>query len=255
MGRNPAACSKEGLNRGAWTATEDNILTAYITMHGQGKWRDLPKRAGLKRCGKSCRLRWINYLRPDIKKGNITSDEEELIIRLHNLLGNRWSLIAGRLPGRTGNEIKNYWNTKYINNGKKVQDHHPKYPASERTPSKQAQEESNLGPELGSAGKPTEANTGSSDVICTEGTRCTKVVLASGQEEVHDEDQLDSKPVVESLGRLHEPVEFSRFILEENNPPNFMMDFEMDEIFLSDFLNMDFSQLCCFENEGVNLML
>ncbi|KAF5733532.1 putative Myb domain protein 7 [Tripterygium wilfordii] len=53
----------------------------------------------------------MNYLRPDIKRGNITSDEDDLIIRLHALLGNRWSLIAGRLPGRTDNEIKNYWNT------------------------------------------------------------------------------------------------------------------------------------------------
>ncbi|KAH7519460.1 hypothetical protein FEM48_Zijuj08G0038500 [Ziziphus jujuba var. spinosa] len=53
----------------------------------------------------------MNYLRPDIKRGNITPDEDDLIIRLHSLLGNRWSLIAGRLPGRTDNEIKNYWNT------------------------------------------------------------------------------------------------------------------------------------------------
>lgn len=66
---------------------------------------------GLLRCGKSCRLRWMNYLRPNIKRGNITCDEDDLIIRLHSLLGNRWSLIAGRLPGRTDNEIKNYWNT------------------------------------------------------------------------------------------------------------------------------------------------
>lgn len=67
--------------------------------------------AGLLRCGKSCRLRWMNYLRPNIKRGNITPEEDDLIIRMHSLLGNRWSLIAGRLPGRTDNEIKNYWNT------------------------------------------------------------------------------------------------------------------------------------------------
>ncbi|CAM8929322.1 unnamed protein product [Rhodiola kirilowii] len=90
---------------------EDTLLTKYIQAHGEGNWRSLPKKAGLLRCGKSCRLRWLNYLRPDIKRGNISSDEDDLIIRLHILLGNRWSLIAGRLPGRTDNEIKNYWNT------------------------------------------------------------------------------------------------------------------------------------------------
>ncbi|RCV44376.1 hypothetical protein SEVIR_9G374100v4 [Setaria viridis] len=116
MGRKPS-CSKEGMNRGAWTAMEDGILVSYIQKHGEGKWGSLPRRAGLKRCGKSCRLRWLNYLRPGIKRGNISEDEEELIIRLHRLLGNRWSLIAGRLPGRTDNEIKNYWNTTL---GKKV---------------------------------------------------------------------------------------------------------------------------------------
>ncbi|MBA0777573.1 hypothetical protein Gotri_005581, partial [Gossypium trilobum] len=90
MGRSPC-CSKEGLNRGAWTALEDKILTDYIKVHGEGRWRNLPKRAGLKRCGKSCRLRWLNYLRPDIKRGNISADEEELIIKLHKLLGNSGS--------------------------------------------------------------------------------------------------------------------------------------------------------------------
>lgn len=113
MGRAPC-CSKVGLHRGPWTPREDTLLTKYIQAHGEGHWRSLPKNAGLLRCGKSCRLRWMNYLRPDIKRGNITPDEDDLIIRMHSLLGNRWSLIAGRLPGRTDNEIKNYWNTHLV---------------------------------------------------------------------------------------------------------------------------------------------
>ncbi|KAL1190211.1 Transcription repressor MYB4 [Cardamine amara subsp. amara] len=120
MGRSPC-CEKAHTNKGAWTKEEDERLIAYIKAHGEGCWRSLPKAAGLLRCGKSCRLRWINYLRPDLKRGNFTEEEDELIIKLHSLLGNKWSLIAGRLPGRTDNEIKNYWNThirrKLINRG------------------------------------------------------------------------------------------------------------------------------------------
>uniref|UniRef100_A0A803KZQ7 Uncharacterized protein n=1 Tax=Chenopodium quinoa TaxID=63459 RepID=A0A803KZQ7_CHEQI len=122
MGRAPC-CSKIGLHRGPWTAREDALLIKYIEAHGEGQWRSLPKKAGLLRCGKSCRLRRMNYLRPDIKRGNITPEEDDLIIRLHALLGNRWSLIAGRLPGRTDNEIKNYWNT-HLSKKLRSQEHH-----------------------------------------------------------------------------------------------------------------------------------
>ncbi|KAF4363366.1 hypothetical protein G4B88_002113 [Cannabis sativa] len=82
-------CSKVGIKRGPWTAEEDEVLCEFIRKEGEGRWRTLPKRAGLLRCGKSCRLRWMNYLRPSVKRGHIQPDEEDLILRLHRLLGNR----------------------------------------------------------------------------------------------------------------------------------------------------------------------
>ncbi|GLJ07977.1 hypothetical protein SUGI_0078900 [Cryptomeria japonica] len=103
--------SNIGMNKGPWTPAEDLLLKNQIKLQGERHWNSIADKAGLKRTGKSCRLRWMNYLRPTVKRGHISADEEELIIRLHKLLGNRWSLIAGRMPGRTDNEIKNYWNT------------------------------------------------------------------------------------------------------------------------------------------------
>ncbi|CAO2206839.1 unnamed protein product [Urochloa humidicola] len=110
MGR-PPCCEKAGVKKGPWTPEEDLVLVDYVQTHGPGNWRAVPTNTGLMRCSKSCRLRWTNYLRPGIKRGNFSDQEEKLIVHLQALLGNRWAAIASYLPERTDNDIKNYWNT------------------------------------------------------------------------------------------------------------------------------------------------
>ncbi|MED6132801.1 hypothetical protein PIB30_022265 [Stylosanthes scabra] len=112
MVRTPYHCEKSGVRKGTWTPEEDTKLIHHLSKFGYpSNWRLLPKAAGLARCGKSCRFRWMNHLRPDVKRGNFTLEEDDTILRLHNQFGNRWSMIASHLHGRSDNEIKNRWNS------------------------------------------------------------------------------------------------------------------------------------------------
>ncbi|XVF02695.1 hypothetical protein REPUB_Repub04eG0196600 [Reevesia pubescens] len=229
MGRKPCCSKEEGLNRGAWTAIEDQILIDYINSHGEGKWRSVPKAAGLKRCGKSCRLRWLNYLRPDIKRGNITPDEEDLIIRLHKLLGNRWSLIAGRVPGRTDNEIKNYWNTVLSKRAKlKEFDHTNKEEKKQRIISWSR-----------------KALTSSSGVIHAKAEQ--KIIIGKDGAVASSDAKLDHETAaVESKSS---DGSFTLLSFKEENPsPKLTMDFSIEEIGISETVaSDDFTQLNGFD--------
>ncbi|RWW03927.1 hypothetical protein GW17_00032882 [Ensete ventricosum] len=114
MGRKPC-CEKVGLKKGPWTSEEDKKLINFMLTHGQCCWRAVPKLAGLLHfcfyMRKRINVWWTNYLRPDLRRGMLSEDEEKLVIELHSQLGNRWSKIASQLPGRTDNEIKNIWNS------------------------------------------------------------------------------------------------------------------------------------------------
>ncbi|KAL9253278.1 Transcription factor MYB97-like protein [Drosera capensis] len=100
------------LKKGPWSAAEDAILMDYVKKHGEGNWNAVMRNTSLMRCGKSCRLRWANHMRPNLKKGAFSAEEEKVIVELHSKLGNKWARISSHLPGRTDNEVKNYWNTR-----------------------------------------------------------------------------------------------------------------------------------------------
>lgn len=134
MGRAPC-CDKANVKKGPWSPEEDAKLKSYIEQHGTGgNWIALPQKIGLKRCGKSCRLRWLNYLRPNIKHGGFSEEEDNIICSLYISIGSRWSIIAAQLPGRTDNDIKNYWNTRLKKKllGKQRKDQHARRSTSQK---------------------------------------------------------------------------------------------------------------------------
>lgn len=227
MGRSPC-CSKVGLNKGAWITAEDKILTDFIHLHGEGGWRNLPKRAGLKRCGKSCRLRWLNYLRPDIKRGNISDDEEDLIIRLHKLLGNRWSLIAGRLPGRTDNEIKNYWNTTLRK--KTHANHTTSAAASTKTPTKKCNTK-----KIKKYKKKRDKSESTQHIVKSNASHVEATLDGSSQKLIPD---TSTEPFVQQTLK-NKTIDQS---------PDLVPAVDSSDICLTDFLNYDFSGLLSSDN-------
>ncbi|CAN6566569.1 unnamed protein product [Malus baccata var. baccata] len=104
---------EEGIRKGPWKAEEDEVLLKHVKKCGPRDWSSIRSKGLLQRTGKSCRLRWVNKLRPNLKNGcKFSVEEERVVIELQAQFGNKWARIATYLPGRTDNDVKNFWSSR-----------------------------------------------------------------------------------------------------------------------------------------------
>nr|KYP39774.1 Transcription factor GAMYB [Cajanus cajan] len=104
---------EEYIRKGPWKAEEDEVLLNHVKKYGPRDWSSIRSKGLLQRTGKSCRLRWVNKLRPNLKNGcKFSLEEERVVIELQAQFGNRWAKIATYLTGRTDNDVKNFWSSR-----------------------------------------------------------------------------------------------------------------------------------------------
>nr|QIG55729.1 MYB transcription factor [Paeonia suffruticosa] len=104
---------REEIRKGPWKVEEDEVLINHVNKYGPRDWSSIRSKGLLQRTGKSCRLRWVNKLRPNLKNGcKFSLEEERVVIELQAQFGNKWARIATYLPGRTDNDVKNFWSSR-----------------------------------------------------------------------------------------------------------------------------------------------